>query len=442
MSRRLARALVLLAALLGVLWGAFEWQQRQAPPGAVVPTPDEIRSTPLARSPVERVLEQAETRDPAAFEAARALLAAGVPPEERADLHVAAARGALAGGRHAEADAEAGAALALLEQDGYIPVFSGNPVRLRQEALLLQAHARMALERPDADVPLLSLAEAADLVVRIAARESLLHLTAARDGAGAALDRHADALLADEQALRGRPHGHTLGFLALLEAAAGRDWRPRADAARAALGWDRAAPPQRLAPTGFEVMAPDIRLERLRAQAEAAAAAGDRARAARLVLAAADTMRDLDDRRGAFEAYGRAIALAADGTADAVLAAAAVPYVLLGGDAVDAVALLTDAQRAAGRAYGPASPERAALLLALADAAARRGLAATEGRALQSLALVAALAPEGPDVEAAAAAYARLAGVRVREGRPAEADAAARAARALVQGARVRLRTE
>jgi hypothetical protein len=442
MSRLLARALVLLAALLGVLWGVFEWQQRQAPLGAAVPAPDEVRSAPVARSPLERVLAQAEIHDPAAFEGARALLAAGVLPEERADLHVAAARGALAGGRHAEGDAEAGAALALLEQDGYIPVFSGDPVRLRQEALLLQSRARMALGRDDADVPLLGLAGAVDLEVRIAARESLLHLAAAREGAGAALDLHAEALLADERALRGRPHGHTLGFLALLDAAAGRDWRPRADAARAALGWDRAAPPQRLAPTGLEILAPEIRLERLRAQAETAAATGDRARAARLVLAAAEAMLEMGDRRGAFEAYGRAIALAADGTADAVLAAAATLYVLLGGDEVEAVALLTDAQRAAGRAHGPASPERAALLLALADAAARQGLAVTEGQALQSLALAAALAPGGPDVEAAAAAYARLAGARAREGRRAEADAAARAARALAQGARARPRPE
>lgn len=442
MSRRIARALVLLAALLGVLWGVFEWQQRQTPPGAAIPAPDQVRSAPVERSPLERVLAQAELHDPAAFEGARALLAGGVLPEERADLLVAAARGALASGRHEEGEAAADEALGILAQDGYMPAFSGDPVRLRQEALLLQSRARIALGRADADAPLLALAGAADLQIRSAARETLLHLTAARLGAGAALDAHADALLADERAARGRPHGQTLAFLALLDAAAGRDPAPRADAARAALGWDQAAPPQGLAPTGLEGLSPAARLERLRPMAEAAAAAGDRARAARLMLATGEALRDKGDRQGAFEAYGRAIALAADGAADAVLAAAATPYLLLGGDGVDAVALLTDAQRAAGRAHGPASAERGALLLALAEAAARQGLAATEGQALQSLALLAALLPEGPDLETAADAYARLAAARVREGRRAEADAAARAARALAQGAAPAPRTE
>jgi len=435
MSRRFARALVLLAALLGVLWGVFEWQARQAPGGAEIPPPEAVRSAPPQRSPLERVLAQAEAHDPAAFEGARALLAAGVLPEERADLLVAAARGALAGGLHEEGEAAAAEALGILADPGYMPAFSGSPPRLRQEALLLQSRARMALGRADADAPLEALAQEVDLAIRTAAREALLHLTAARLGAGAAIDAHAEALLADERAARGRPHGQTLAFLALLDAAAGRDPTPRAEAARAALGWDQAAPPQGLAPTGLEGLAPAARLERLRPMAAAAAADGDRPRAARLLLAAAESLLDLGDRRGAFEGLGRAIALAEDGAADAVLAAAAIPYLLLGGDEVDGVALLTSAQRAAGRAYGPASRERGALLLALAEAAARQGLAAIEGQALQSLAMLSALSSEGPDVEAAAAAYARLAGARAREGRRAEAEAAARAARALIQGA-------
>jgi len=435
MSQRSARAFVFLAALLGVLWGVFEWHTRQAPGGAEILPPETVRSAPPQRSPIERVLTQAEIHDPAAFEGARALLAAGILPEERADLLVAAARGALAGGRLEEGDAAAAEALEILADPSYMPAFSGSPTRLRQEALLLQSRARMALGRADAEVPLEALAQEADLTIRIAAREALLHLTAARLGAAAALDAHAEALLADERAARGRPHGQTLAFLALLDAAAGRDPAPRAEAARAALGWDQAAPPQGLTPTGLEGLAPTARLERLRPMAEAAAAQGDRARAARLVLAAAEALLDLGDRRGAFEGLGRAIALAEDGAADAVLAAAAIPYLLLGGDEIDGVALLTSAQRAAGRAYGPASPERGALLLALAEAAARQGLAATEGQALQSLAMLAALSPGGPDIEAAAAAYARLAGARVREGRRAEAEAAARAARALIQSA-------
>ena len=89
---------------------------------------------------------------------------------------------------------------------------------------------------------------------------------------------------------------------------------------------------------------------------EAAVADSYHPHAVCLVLAAAKSLLDLGNHRGAFETLGRAIALAEDDAADAVLAAAVIPYLLLSGDEVDGVALLTSAQRAAGRAYGASVP--------------------------------------------------------------------------------------
>lgn len=435
MSKRLARILVLLSALLGVLWGIFEWDQQQRPAEEPKNIPEQLRRGSWDISPIEQVLAWAELHDPLAFKGAQDLLAKGVKFEERADLLVAAARGALALGRHKESEEAASEALHLLSQRDYLPAFSRDPSHLRQEALLLQARARLVLGRDDADEPLLALAESGDLQLRSIARETLLHLTAARLGAGFALDLHAEPLLADERALNGKPQATTLAFLALLEAAAGRDPTLRVNAARSALGWDQTSPSQGILPTGLEELPPALRLERLNFLLKDTIAKGDRASTARLVMAVAESLLDSGDQQGALEAYGHAIALAMNGVADAVFAAAAIPYIQLGGDAIDAVSLLQDAQRAAGRSYGPASVKRGMLLLALADAAAHQGMVILEIRALQKLVLLAALFPEGPDLETAANAYIRLAALRIREGRPAEAEAAARAARAIIHGA-------
>jgi len=53
--------------------------------------------------------------------------------------------------------------------------------------------------------PLEALAQKFDPAIRITAPEALLHLTAARLGAGVAIDVRAEPLLADERAARGHP---------------------------------------------------------------------------------------------------------------------------------------------------------------------------------------------------------------------------------------------
>lgn len=86
------------------------------------------------------------------------------------------------------------------------------------------------------------------------------------------------------------------------------------------MGWDQATLLGGIVPIDFEILAPAARIERLRAEAETADAAGDRPRAARLVMAADEAMSKLGNLHGAFETYGRVIALATNGAADAVLA--------------------------------------------------------------------------------------------------------------------------